>query len=828
MPRFQRERLRSFPAALLFAILLLSGLLPAHAVDGHGENLAAPPPPTPAFTPAEQEWLKEHPQIRIGGMEDWPPMNFVDPQGHPQGIGADYLAAMNRRLGGALVLVPGPFQKNLERVQAGELDALMDITRRPDRDPFFLFTRPYVVIPHVIVGRKGGPYFASEETLAGKTLALEEGFYAVTYFRNNFPAVKVRTYPSTADALDAVARGEADAYAGNRAVVVSLIHQEMLNNLRLMGKLSETNSTLQFGVRRDSPILAAILEKTLASLTPAEERAIRVKWLDVSLPEVDLTEADRSWLNQHPVIRVAMDSARAPVEFFDDTGQPQGIAADYLKRVEELLGVRFEIVAAENPQTAIANLRQKQVDLIAAIDRNTNDQGAFLASAEYLSLPVGIFTAQRNHFVASMQELNGQRAAVVRGYGISKLLAQNHSGIIPVPADSIADALRKLSRGEVDVMLGNTQVTGYYLGRLGYGQIILAGETPYRLQQAFGVRSDWGPLVPILNRALGAISESERNAIYTRWISIKYQQQLDYGLLWKIGAGALLIVLLFAAWNRSMRKEIIVRQQVELELKRSRDELSDLVAERTARAAELEDAKERAEAADRLKSAFLATMSHELRTPLNSIIGFTGILLQELGGPINAEQRKQLSMVRNSAQHLLALISDVLDISKIEAGQMTIASEKFDFPASLHKVAGQIRPLAEKKGLVFAVDIAQEVGTLTSDPRRVEQILLNLLSNAVKFTEQGQVELKALYEEANLIVRVTDSGIGISAEEQERLFKPFHQIDTGLSRNYEGTGLGLSICSKLVGLLGGNIWVESTPGRGSTFGFKLPLEVEKP
>ncbi len=493
-----------------------------------------------------------------------------------------------------------------------------------------------------------------------------------------------------------------------------------------------------------------------------------------------------------------------------------------------MLGVRFEISAAENPQATLANLGRAQVDLIAAIDRNTNDQGAFLASAEYLSLPVGIFTAQRNHFVASMQELNGQRAAVVRGYGISKLLVQNHPGIIPVPADSIADALQKLSRGEVDVMLGNTQVTGYYLGRLGYGQIILAGETPYRLQQAFGVRSDWGPLVPILNRALGAISESERNAIYTKWISIKYQQQLDYGLLWKVVAGALLIVLLFAAWNRSMRKEITVRQQVEQELKRSRDDLTDLVAERTARAAELEDAKERAEAADRLKSAFLATMSHELRTPLNSIIGFTGILLQELGGPINAEQRKQLSMVRNSAQHLLALISDVLDISKIEAGQMTVSLENFDFPASLHKVAGQIRPLAEKKGLDFAVDIAAEVGNLTSDPRRVEQILLNLLSNAVKFTEQGRVELKAHFEGTNLIVRVTDSGIGIAAEEQERLFKPFHQIDTGLSRNYEGTGLGLSICSKLVGLLGGSIWVESTPGRGSTFGFKLPLEVERP
>jgi signal transduction histidine kinase len=262
------------------------------------------------------------------------------------------------------------------------------------------------------------------------------------------------------------------------------------------------------------------------------------------------------------------------------------------------------------------------------------------------------------------------------------------------------------------------------------------------------------------------------------------------------------------------------------DLKRAEEAIRELntglearVAERTA---ELAVARDRAESADRLKSAFLANMSHELRTPLNSIIGFTGILLQGLAGPTNEEQGKQLGMVRASARHLLALINDVLDISKIEAGQMEVTSERFDLRASVEKVVGIIRPLAEKKGLALRVDMAPEIGSAQSDPRRVEQVLLNLLNNAVKFTEQGTVTLTARLTQGQVRLQVADSGIGIRPEDLAKLFQPFRQIDTGLARVHEGTGLGLAICRRLASLLGGEIAVASAWGQGSTFTFILP------
>lgn len=264
-------------------------------------------------------------------------------------------------------------------------------------------------------------------------------------------------------------------------------------------------------------------------------------------------------------------------------------------------------------------------------------------------------------------------------------------------------------------------------------------------------------------------------------------------------------------------------------------ELEKTVAERTK---ELAVAKERAEAADRIKSAFLASMSHELRTPLNSIIGFTGIILQGLAGPLNPEQTKQLEMVRSSARHLLALINDVLDISKIEAGQLRTAAEQFDLCASINKVIGIVAPLAEKKALKLVTDIGADVREAVGDQRRVEQILLNLLNNAIKFTERGHIALRAEMVshfrplEGNSVapavrISVTDTGIGIKPEDMKTLFQPFRQVDSGLSRNFEGTGLGLAICRRLADLMGGEIVAESVWAKGSAFTLTLPTEGSK-
>ncbi|HAT65213.1 MAG TPA: histidine kinase, partial [Flavobacteriaceae bacterium] len=232
-----------------------------------------------------------------------------------------------------------------------------------------------------------------------------------------------------------------------------------------------------------------------------------------------------------------------------------------------------------------------------------------------------------------------------------------------------------------------------------------------------------------------------------------------------------------------------------------------------------------AQSADLMKSAFLATMSHELRTPMNSIIGFTSLLLKEYAGPLNQEQAKQLAMVKNSGQHLLGLINDILDISKIEAGELTVTFSEFNFVESLIDIIDFLSPQAISKKLVIKTDIHNEKVILKSDKRRVEQVLLNLISNAIKFSEKGTIFIKVNLVDSMLCTQVIDEGIGISKENLVKLFVPFIQLNGGLTRSHEGTGLGLAISKNLIEKLGGTIKVESELGKGSTFTFCLPLEL---
>ncbi|NPA31276.1 MAG: GAF domain-containing sensor histidine kinase [Chloroflexi bacterium] len=233
--------------------------------------------------------------------------------------------------------------------------------------------------------------------------------------------------------------------------------------------------------------------------------------------------------------------------------------------------------------------------------------------------------------------------------------------------------------------------------------------------------------------------------------------------------------------------------------------------------------------ADELKSQFLASMSHELRTPLNSIIGFSRIILKGIDGPITDLQRQDLEAIFNAGQHLLGLINDILDLSKIEAGKMELNFAEVDVAQVIRDVLTTTQALVKDKPVRLETDLAPDLPPLRVDPKRFRQILLNLLSNAAKFTKEGYIRVRA-YQEVDpltayseVIVAVEDTGPGIAPEHVERLFQPFYQVDSSLTREVGGTGLGLAITRNLVELHGGRIWVESEPGRGSTFYVAFPV-----
>jgi PAS domain S-box-containing protein len=307
-------------------------------------------------------------------------------------------------------------------------------------------------------------------------------------------------------------------------------------------------------------------------------------------------------------------------------------------------------------------------------------------------------------------------------------------------------------------------------------------------------------------------------------------------------AGSELPVEVVSGKVRNERREAIaivsvlhdLTKQVENErlyeaLKQLNADLENRIREATADLAEqnarLQWQSQEVERANKLKSEFLASMSHELRTPINALIGYTALLLDGVLGEISAKQRDALQRGRAAAEHLLALINDILDLAKIEAGKMPLHVTEVKLRDVVLEVGQQVEPMVRKKQLEFIAEVTPDTPSLLTDRTKVKQVLLNLLSNAVKFTTRGGVTIKACPVEGGVQIDVVDSGIGIRPDDLQAIWEDFRQVDQSRTREFGGTGLGLSITRKLLDRLGGTVTVRSTYGEGSTFSVTLPLTV---
>jgi signal transduction histidine kinase len=238
---------------------------------------------------------------------------------------------------------------------------------------------------------------------------------------------------------------------------------------------------------------------------------------------------------------------------------------------------------------------------------------------------------------------------------------------------------------------------------------------------------------------------------------------------------------------------------------------------------ELENKSRQLEVASQHKSEFLANMSHELRTPLNAIIGFSEVLTDRMFGELNEKQEEYLKDIYASGTHLLSLINDILDLSKIEAGRMELELTEFDLPTAIENALMLVRERAGRRSITLQTHIDGRLGQIQADERKVRQVVLNLLSNAIKFTpEGGRIDVGAVPKDGSIEVSVSDTGVGIAPEDQEAVFEEFRQVGT-VEKKAEGTGLGLTLCRKFVELHGGRIWVTSQVGVGSTFTFTMSV-----
>ena len=769
------------------------------------------------LTEAESQWLSSHSEIRIGTMNSWPPMDFVDNEGKPEGIGAHFIAALNKRLQNKLKIFPGPWEEIYADVQEHRLDAIMGITPRADREAYFNFTRPYATIPHAIFARKGAGSLNKLSDLVNKRVGLERNFFIVKLLQKEYPGIEIALYDSTSDVLDALSKGEVDAYIGNRAVAMYIIDTELISNIKQYGKITETSSVNAIGVRKDRPILRDILQKALDSMSQQEVREILRDSVKLEHPDYKLVlnEQEKKWLQEHPVIRTASDPDWAPIEYFDKSGKPQGISSDYFKKLEQLLGIKFERIKNKNWQQLVKAFKKSEVDIFSSIN-STPERARYIDFTDsYTHFPIAIFGGPMTPYIGdlkSLDKLKGMKVGVVKNYVYEEIVKDHYPDIPLVSANNVKQALEMLSRGETDVYIGNILVTGYYIGQLGYSRLKVVGKTPFEYAQSIGVRKDWPVFRSILNKALKSIPEADKAAIYNRWISVRYEYEFDYALLWKVLLIVFVIFIAFAFWNHKLK---LLNNQ--LVVARNEEERARIL---------VEEANTQLKSMDKLKSMFIASMSHELRTPLNSIIGFSGLLLQGVSGELNDKQKDSMQRINRAGNHLLSLISDIIDISKIEAGRVDSFPEKVLLKELIDEAIESVRPLADAKNMQIIVE-ADTFPEITADRKRLLQCLLNYLSNAIKYSERGVVTVAVVLKPETVEISVSDTGIGISEEDMPRLFEAFERMDSHLRVQAGGTGLGLYLTKKIVEeILHGKVSVKSQLNKGSCFSLEIPLHVQ--
>ena len=488
-------------------------------------SMTAAAAPQLQLSAGERAWLQEHPVIRVGVMNAWPPFAFVDEVGQTKGIGPDLIRELNTYLDGALVVVPGQWDQLKTKLNSGQIDALMDITPTPEREKKYDFTRPYLDIPHVLVAAKGAAWLHSESSLVGKRLALEKGFANVAYFRKNYPGVKVLEYPDTAAALEAVASGDADAYAGNRASAIYLMEQGVLANLKVYGRLHKTGSLLAIGVKDGQATLRDILQKALDAVGAQGMHRILGKWIGTEgagRQGVVLNAEERRWLKSHPQpLKVGAEEDWPPFDFVEN-GKASGYANDMMRLAASKVGLPITFVHGYTWAELVRQFEAGKLDILPAVYATPEREKKYAFAPGYLNTP-SILVVHKGDSARTLADLKGRKLAVIKGYATAEVLAERNPEIIQYEVDNALDGLKAVSFGKADAFIENFGVVNYLLQQNLIPNLDIAGEIRVRSSDEttlhMVVLKHRPVLQGLLRKGLEAISPDERGALYRKWLS---------------------------------------------------------------------------------------------------------------------------------------------------------------------------------------------------------------------------------------------------------------------------------------------------------------------
>lgn len=820
---------------LLASALLVIGLAGSGALLANSEprqllarsvSAAAPL----ALSSEERHWLQQRQHLVLGSSRpDYPPLEINVSQHDYEGLSADYAGIIAEQLGTTIEV--RRFDSRHQAIAAlrdGRIDLLGSSNAFEAADAQLSLSSSYADDLPVIVTREGRS-LKNTPDLAGLRLAMVDHYLPASSVRSLYPKAQLSLYRSTLAGLAAVELGEADAYLGDAISTDFAIGKSYQGTLKIDHFCQVAPGAFAFAMASDNPRLQQLVNKALARISESERLNILRRWssgntsLLLQRHLTALTAEEEAWIAANPNVSVLVNTSLAPLTFNDTKHRPSGITLELLKQISLRTGLHFKPVESPSAQAMIERLARGDAQMIGALGYSTDRSKQLRYTRPYLVSPRVLVTRGDNALPPQAMALDGMRIALVRGSPQRAVLQQRYPQARMVEVDNPLGLMEAVANGAADVALSSHINAAYYISHVFKDRLRIASvldDDP--AIAAFAVAADQPQLQAILDKALLSIPPEELDQLINRWRTttlVSDSPWRDYRTL--VLQVLVLSALLLAGvvfWNSYLRKLINQRTEAQHALQ-AQLALSRGLLE------QLRQAKDDAEQASQTKSTFLATMSHEIRTPMNAVIGLLELALEDSrGGRCDTQT---LQTAHDSAIGLLELIGDILDISRIESGHVTLQPVPTNLVELVRATVRVFEGNARAKGLHLHSELPAAPVWVLADPLRLKQVLSNLISNAIKFTDSGEVQASLLLpsptdtDSLAVELSVRDTGIGISPADQARLFNTFVQADGPRAR--QGAGLGLVISRTLAELMGGTLNLQSVEGLGTKVQVSLQL-----
>ena len=718
------------------------------------------------------------------------PFQYTDDSGQPNGIIIDYWKLWSEKTGIDVDFVAAPWNETLGMTRDGKVDAHVGLFFNEERDKYLDYGQALTRTDTHAFFHKSIAIPENLQELAAYRVGVLEGDYVEGFLKQQIRPEAVVGIPDYRQIMDQLESGELKVFAADTPT--GLFH------------LAEAGLLAKFHFDRAAPLyqndwkvassegnheMLEIIDTGMSMITADERKRIERRW--VAGTPGKMSDA----------LIIAISSNSVPFSTMGVDAKPSGYLVELWREWARQTDRTVEFRPTKWADT-LTGIKTGAADIHSGLFKS-EERSAWLAfSKPFFDVETAVFTRHGKDVV--LGDLYGEAVGVIKGSFQEGYLKREYPSLEVVASTDIDELLTALLRGQLVAAVAEVPQVNAALGRLGLTGAVHQGAVLFSKPLRAAVLKDDKQLLDLVKQGFKSMPADHEAAIRKRWMP--HGLDWDQVMTWVVPVlgGSLLFVVLVVIWNRRLGREIDERKQMEISLA---------------------DARESAEAATRAKSDFLANMSHEIRTPMNAVIGLTHLALKT---GLTPRQQDYLTKIDASAKSLLGIINDILDFSKIEAGKLDMESVPFDLNAEvLENLASVAGFKAGEKGLELVFDFDDRLPyALVGDALRLGQVLINLMNNAVKFTGQGEVILKIQVQEIDadsvtLHFVVKDSGIGMTEEQQGRLFQSFSQADTSTTRQFGGTGLGLAISRKLVNMMGGEIGVESAPGKGSAFFFDV-------